>query len=229
MSICDQLVIAHGGMFGFELSPKGPKFGFLIPLDHMNSKLSTTTEDLVVLDSSKKVASAIDKHVAVPPSAAGAQGELFALVVDDVKTNRQLLGRIVNNRGFKVDMVEDGQKAVDYIKENGDKINVIFMDNMMPVMTGIESTAACRDLGYGGLVIGVTGNTLGEEIVTFLDAGADIILSKPVNTSQLDAITDHIRSYGKFSSKSKVHDSRNDDALKEQLEKLTIEVRKRAK
>ena len=230
MSICDQLVIAHGGMFGFELGPKGPKFGFLIPLDHMNSKLSTTTEDLVILDSSKKVASAaIAKPVAVPPTAAGAQGELFALVVDDVKTNRQLLGRVVGNRGFKVDMVEDGQKAVDYIKENCDKINVIFMDNMMPVMTGIESTAACRDLGYGGLVIGVTGNTLGEEVVAFLDAGADIILGKPVNTSQLDAIIDQIRTYGKFSPKLKVHDSRNDDALKEQFEKLNIEVKRLAK
>ena len=229
MSICDQLVIAHGGTFGFELSPKGPKFGFLIPLDHMNSKLSSTAEDLIVLDSNKNVATAaVAKPVAVPPST-GAQGELYALVVDDVKTNRQLLGRVVSNRGFKVDMVEDGQKAVDYIKENCDKINVIFMDNMMPVMTGIESTSACRNIGYGGLIIGVTGNTLGEEVLAFLDAGADIILGKPVNVPQLYAIINHMRTYGKLSSKSKVHDSRNDDVLKEQFEKLNLQLKKLAK
>lgn len=220
-------------MFGFELSPKGPKFAFLIPLDHMNSRLSAASELQVILDSNKTVAKSASASTTADSTSASpeVQEQLNALVVDDIKTNRQLLSRLISDRGIHVDMVEDGQKAVDFMKEHGSKINIIFMDNMMPVMTGIESTAACRkeDVAYGGLVIGVTGNTLGEEVINFLDAGADIILGKPVNVTQLEAIITHIRKYGKFSPKSKVHDSRYDDDLKEQFEKLTIEVKKLSK
>ena len=230
MSICNQLVIAHGGIFGFELNPIGPKFTFLVPLEHMNSKLSGTAEDQVILDSSKK-----DIAVTVAATASGSdakvpvkvEGQLYGLIVDDIKTNRQLLGRLVSNRGLIIDTAEDGLKAVDYIKEKGENINIIFMDNMMPNMTGIESTAACRKLGYGGLIIGVTGNTLGEEVTAFLDAGADIILGKPVNGAQLDAIINHIRTHGKYSPKSIVHESRNDAELKEKFETLTNDVKKK--
>jgi signal transduction histidine kinase/DNA-binding NarL/FixJ family response regulator len=238
MSICNQIVISHGGLFGFELSPKGPKFGFLLPLDYMNSILSTEVIEEVVFDSTKS----IPKVTPVAPittntdivtpnnSANGFQGEIHAIVVDDIKTNRQLLARLINNRGVKVDdMFEDGKKAADFVKDNTDKTNIIFMDNMMPIMTGIESTAAIRSSGYGGLIIGVTGNTLGEELTAFLDAGADIILGKPVNCIQLDTIIAHIRDHGIYSPKSKVHDSRNNEGLKEKMEKLTIEVKKQSK
>ena len=152
---------------------------------------------------------------------------LHALVVDDIKSNRQLLAKLVSNRGAQVDMVEDGQQAVDYIMEHGDKIDIIFMDNMMPVMTGVESTASCRNeiIGFGGLIIGVTGNTLPEDMHLFLDAGADFILGKPVNVAQLDLIINHVKTHGKYSPKSKVHDSRYNETLKRQIEDLEHEVK----
>ena len=222
MSICNQIVISHGGMFGFELSPKGPKFGFLIPLDHMNSNLSTSAEVHDVLDFRKE-----DQSSLAAASVPIVSGELHAIVVDDIKTNRVLLSRLVSKRGVIVDeMFEDGKKAVDYIKQHAEKINIIFMDNIMPVMTGIECTAYCRNEGnYGGLIIGVTGNTLGEEVTDFMNSGADIILGKPVNVKQLDAILNHIKAHGKYSPKSKVHASRNNEELKERFEKLIIEVK----
>ena len=237
MSICHQIVQSLGGLFGFELSPKGPKFGFLLPLDHMNSHLSTTVDVKVIYDSSKPpivVTPTATKTPTPTPtpsivSTSGFQGEIHAIVVDDIKTNRQLLSRLVANRGVKVDdMFEDGKKAADYVKVNN-SMHIIFMDNMMPIMSGIESTASIRSSGFGGLIIGVTGNTLGEEVLAFLDAGADIILGKPVNSLQLDTVIAHIRAHGIYSPKSLVHDSRNDESLKEKLEKLTIEVKKQSK
>ena len=225
MSICNQIVISLGGTFGFELSPKGPKFGFFIPLDHMNSILSTSTEELDVLDSRKGIQVKPATTTSIP-IVSGVE-ELHAIVVDDIKTNRLLLSRLVSKRGVIVDeMLEDGKKAAEYIKQNADKINIIFMDNIMPVMTGIECTASCRnEAGFGGLIIGVTGNTLGEEVTDFLNSGADIILGKPVNINQLDVILNHMRDYGKFSPKSRVHDSRNDEELKVRFEKLAIQVK----
>ena len=226
MSICNQIVISLGGMFGFELSPKGPKFGFLIPLDHMNSNLSAVVEDQIVFDSRK---SAPAPAVVKAANTGDVKEDLYALVVDDIKTNRQLLSRLVGNRGVKVDMVEDGKKALEYMKENMNKINIIFMDNMMPVMTGIESTSCIRNEGFGGLIVGVTGNTLGEEVMLFMDAGADFILGKPVNVAQLDAIINHSRTHGKYSPRSKIHDSKNNEELKELFIKLEIEVKRLSK
>jgi len=152
---------------------------------------------------------------------------LKALVVDDMKSNRQLLAKLVSNRGVEVDVAEDGQIAVDYIMDHGHTIDIIFMDNVMPNKTGVESTDECRNeiIGYGGLIIGVTGNTLPEDMQAFLDAGADFILGKPVSVPQLDAIINHVKNHGKYSPKSRVHQSRFDDELKLKIEDLEREVK----
>jgi len=103
MSICNQIVISLGGVFGFELSPKGPKFGFFIPLDHMNSILSTSTEELDVLDSRKGIQVKPATTTSIP-IVSGVE-ELHAIVVDDIKTNRLLLSRLVSKRGVIVDEI----------------------------------------------------------------------------------------------------------------------------
>ena len=49
----------------------------------------------------------------------------------------------------------------------------------MPNLNGTEATQKMRDYGYKGVVIGVTGNALPEDINEFLDHGADGVVSKP--------------------------------------------------
>ena len=53
------------------------------------------------------------------------------------------------------------------------------MSQVMPHLSGAEATQKMRDQGYDGLVIGVTGNALPEDIQDFLDHGADGVVSKP--------------------------------------------------
>ena len=49
----------------------------------------------------------------------------------------------------------------------------------MPSMNGPKAANKMRDLGYVGVIIGVTGNALPEDIQEFLEHGADGVLSKP--------------------------------------------------
>jgi CheY-like chemotaxis protein len=66
----------------------------------------------------------------------------LALVVDDSKTARVTLRRMLEKHGLHVDTVESAQQALDYLinKTPG----VIFMDHMMPGMDGLQAVQAIK-------------------------------------------------------------------------------------
>ncbi len=63
---------------------------------------------------------------------------IHALVVDDVKDNRDVLSKILAGIGVKVTQAINGKEALERVKEN--LPDIIFMDIRMPVMNGIEAT-----------------------------------------------------------------------------------------
>ena len=62
-----------------------------------------------------------------------------ALVVDDSKSARIMLSRMVQKVGLEVNMVESGEEAIAYLAANPHP-DVIFMDHMMPGMDGLQTT-----------------------------------------------------------------------------------------
>jgi CheY-like chemotaxis protein len=67
--------------------------------------------------------------------------------------------------------------------------DVILMDFIMPNLDGPSATEQLRQkIGYDGLIIGVTGNALSDEIDYFLRMGADRVLTKPINVDELREI-----------------------------------------
>jgi len=64
-----------------------------------------------------------------------------ALVVDDSKSARIMLSRMVKKTGLEVEMVESGEDALARL-ESGPFPDVIFMDHMMPGMDGLQTTKA---------------------------------------------------------------------------------------
>ena len=63
------------------------------------------------------------------------------LIVDDVQTDRELLGRVVLSSGHNPLYASDGDEAIEKAKES--KPSLIFMDVVMPNMNGFN---ACRKL-----------------------------------------------------------------------------------
>lgn len=96
---------------------------------------------------------------------------LRVLIVDDSKLNRKMMRRCLED-DFYVDEADDGSTAVERLQSRGvAAYDVISMDNMMPIMRGPMATSMIRALGFGGVIIGVTGNALPEEVVDFKENG----------------------------------------------------------
>ena len=111
------------------------------------------------------------------------------LIVDDVAMNRKMLKRLLIARFDECDEAENGQQAVDMAKSAmalGLCYDIITMDYQMPIMDGVTATRCIRKLGYKGQIIGVTGNALQEDVATFVENGANIVLTKPLSISKFD-------------------------------------------
>ncbi len=66
----------------------------------------------------------------------------LALIVDDSKTARLLLQKMLSKQDVSSAMVESGEEALDYLKDNNP--DVIFMDHMMPGMDGFDTVKAIK-------------------------------------------------------------------------------------
>ncbi|KAH9930211.1 uncharacterized protein B0H18DRAFT_1116910 [Fomitopsis serialis] len=65
---------------------------------------------------------------------------------------------------------------------------VIFLDNQMPVLSGLDLVTKLRELGRKDFVVGVTGNALLTDQQEYLEAGADYVLTKPVLEKSLKSM-----------------------------------------
>jgi CheY-like chemotaxis protein len=116
-----------------------------------------------------------------------------ALVVDDVRPTRKLVARVLKRRCGVTQVLQaaNGLEALQvYTKAtaSGLEIDLITMDVQMPVMGGLEATRAIRAAGYEGLIVGLTGNALMEDVAQLKDAGADEVCTKPVDPKLLQHV-----------------------------------------
>src|SRR4051812_24406507 len=66
-----------------------------------------------------------------------------ALVVDDSKSARAFLARILERHEIAVDAAESAEAAIDYLTRH--KPDVIFMDHMMPGMDGFQAVQSIKN------------------------------------------------------------------------------------
>jgi len=103
-----------------------------------------------------------------------------ALVVDDSRTIRSILGKKLLHLGFKVSEAENGQLALDVLQTTP-LISLALVDWNMPVMNGLEFVKSVRaDTAYDNLtIVMVTTETETSQMVAALDAGANDYIMKP--------------------------------------------------
>ena len=109
---------------------------------------------------------------------------LNLLVVDDSSMVRKMTTRLLQELGHTCFEANDGSTAISLLEEfsdGGQMIDMILMDNQMPIMMGIDATRYIREkLKYQGVIVGVTGNVLEQDIVKFIEYGANEVLMKPL-------------------------------------------------
>ncbi len=111
---------------------------------------------------------------------------LRVLVAEDNAVNAQLMTLYLRRLGHDSTLVGNGAEAVRAVAS--DAFDVVLMDAQMPVLGGIDATAAIRAAhGRRPHVIAVTASALAVDRAAFLAAGADAFLTKPVRLAVLAA------------------------------------------
>lgn len=105
------------------------------------------------------------------------------LVAEDEIPMNRVLTTALTHEGYDVDSVYDGQAAIDMANENA--YDVMVMDIMMPVKSGIEAVQEIRQTGNQSHIIMLTAMAEVDDRVTGLDAGADDYLTKPFSLKEL--------------------------------------------
>ena len=103
-----------------------------------------------------------------------------ALVIDDSRAIRLILGRMLRELGMEVAEAANGRLGLDLLDQGLDP-DVVLVDWNMPEMTGIEFVAAVRQPPYlsTARIVMVTTETELPQVLQALASGADEYVMKP--------------------------------------------------
>ncbi len=111
-----------------------------------------------------------------------------ALLAEDFKLNQIVAKGLLEKLGIEVDIVEDGQQAVDAIGKNS--YQLVFMDIHMPVMDGHLASQTIRaNKAYDHIpIIALTADAQKQHIQQCIESGMDDFLSKPFLLADIEKI-----------------------------------------
>jgi CheY-like chemotaxis protein len=115
------------------------------------------------------------------------------LIVDDSKTNRMIMSRLLEPVGFEIEEAVNGKEAIDiWLRWQP---HMIWMDLRMPVMNGYEATERIKSYAHTWHtpIVALSASTLEEEKSLFKAAGCDDFVGKPFSENVIfDKIAQHL-------------------------------------
>ena len=176
LAICKQLVELMGGRIAVDsVEGRGTSFTFTVPCP-------VTAEQPVLRGLTSETGS--------EPSSAD---QLRILVAEDNLINQQVITAMLDQPGFRVDLVDNGKDAVERVGR--EDYDVVLMDIRMPEMDGVEATRKIRAMGGTRAavpIIALTANTVDRGHAEYDEAGLSGCVTKPIEwQALLDAISRH--------------------------------------
>ncbi|HEY9207016.1 MAG TPA: ATP-binding protein [Candidatus Methanoperedens sp.] len=162
LSIAHAIVKSHGGFIDVQ-SEVGKGTAFRVYLPSVETEIQNIEEQ--------------------KPELQRGNGE-WILVVEDEESIRDVTFSTLEMSGYKVLTAKDGAEAVALYAENMDKIKMVLMDMMMPVMDGQASIRAIRKINPEVKVIAVSGLTEKDKLKNITDHTATF-LRKPYTAEEL--------------------------------------------
>jgi CheY-like chemotaxis protein len=110
-----------------------------------------------------------------------------ALVVDDIRENREVLSLILSMIGCDVSLAENGRQAIEVARVA--RPGIIFMDIRLPEMNGLEATKRLlAEFGANGpKIVATSASVLEHERASYLDAGCHDFVAKPFEAGRIYA------------------------------------------
>lgn len=132
---------------------------------------------------------------AQPDVARTVNGKVDILIAEDNRTNRLVVGKMLQDLSADLRFAKDGGLAVDAY--HAQRPDLIFMDISMPGMDGKEATrqirASEREAGLDPVpIVALTAHALSGDAEEILSAGLDRYLTKPLRK---DALIEAVRDY----------------------------------
>jgi PAS domain S-box-containing protein len=141
------------------------------------------------MPSAAPAASPVAAEAEAPVIAPGRLAGLRLLLVEDHPLNQVVACGMLEHAGAKVEVVENGQLAVERLRERAADYDIVLMDVQMPVMDGYEATRRIRrELGLRLPVLAMTAGVMKAEQDQCIAAGMDDFIAKPVDAEQMLAI-----------------------------------------
>jgi CheY-like chemotaxis protein len=168
LAICRGLIDLMGGSIDVETElGKGSTFRVSVEL-HRGHSLQLATAD-----------SRFDTELV-------SSGGLRILVAEDNETNQLVIGAMLTQLGHSYELACDGLEVLAKLQRGS--YDLILMDIQMPNLDGLAATRAIRALdGSAGQIpiIALTANTMVEDRQTYLEAGMDDHVAKPIDAQKL--------------------------------------------
>ena len=171
LAITKKLVeLMHGTIVVQSVYGKGSKFTIsidqrVISMEPRNIKSSPFTESKIV-----------DAH--------GAR----VLIVDDNALNIKVASVLLKKYHFNIDEAGSGYECLNKVS-NGEQYDIIFLDDMMPRMSGKETLAKLKKIeNFKTPVIALTANAITGMKQEYLNAGFNDYLSKPIDKKELNRV-----------------------------------------
>ncbi len=177
LSIAKRLVMMMHGEIGYESEQdKGSTFWFKV-------KLEKSSQKIVSPEPEKKKPASDKKPFKM----------LTILLAEDNEINQKIIQYSLTNAGYKVDIANNGQEAIDMY--HAGNYDLVLMDVQMPVLDGFEATAHIRNIESAVLtgthrtpIVALTANAMKGDREKCLEAGMDEYLSKPFTPTDLISI-----------------------------------------
>ncbi|WP_377702607.1 response regulator [Pseudoduganella sp. UC29_71] len=135
------------------------------------------------------VAKGGEESAAQAEGIAGSLAGRHFLLVEDNLLNQAVARGILELAGATLDVVGDGQQAVDVMRENAGRYDIVLMDMQMPVLDGFSATAMLRrEFKLTLPVIAMTAGVLASERDRCLEAGITDFIPKPVVVEEMMAV-----------------------------------------
>jgi two-component system sensor histidine kinase/response regulator len=115
---------------------------------------------------------------------------MHVLLAEDNTVNQRLATRLLEKRGHRVTVANNGQEAIAHLQKSS--FDLVLMDVQMPLVDGLEATRLIRkqekETGIHQPIVALTAHAVKGDQERCEAAGMDGYLAKPIRPEELDAV-----------------------------------------